>query len=223
VRGFAADPDHRDALDQGEPRPPAGRVGPNAIIQVGNALPGLVGIEAARSVFRAARLESLFDTPPQEMVDERDVRRLHDAVRNAFAPALAQAVLAAAGRRTGDYLLAHRIPRPAQVMLRVLPSPASGRLLAGAIRRHAWTFAGSGEFTVIAGRPLLLEIRRNPVCSKASTADPRCFFFAATFQRLFERLVDPLAIVIESECEARGAGACRFRVSFGRASAVALT
>jgi divinyl protochlorophyllide a 8-vinyl-reductase len=52
------------------------------------------------------------ETPPEAMVDERPVGRLHRVVRRALGPVKAECVMAAAGRGTADYLLAYRIPGP---------------------------------------------------------------------------------------------------------------
>jgi len=54
----------------------------------------------------------------------------------------------------------NRIPRAAQLVLRLLPAAPAGRILAGAIVRNAWTFAGSGRFRVAA--PGIFEIEATP-------------------------------------------------------------
>ena len=70
--------------------------------------------------------------------------------RRACAPRWAKPVRGASrakpAPRTGDYLLAHRIPKPVQALLKRLPAPLAARVLLAAITRHAWTFAGSGRF-----------------------------------------------------------------------------
>ena len=53
------------------------------------------------------------------LMDEAAAHRLHRALRRAD-PAGAPALLAEAGRRTGAYVLAHRIPPAAQAVLRRL-------------------------------------------------------------------------------------------------------
>jgi divinyl protochlorophyllide a 8-vinyl-reductase len=123
--------------------------------------------------------------------------------------------------RTADYLLAHRIPLPVQRVLKRLPAGLAARVLLAAISRHAWTFAGSGRFSASpAGRgrrPLVLEIRNNPLC-RGHAAVPACDFYAATFERLFQVLVHRDAQVVETACEACGDAACRFELRWARAA-----
>ena len=190
----------------------AGRIGPNAIIRVAEALPGYVGTDVTHGLFESAGLAGYLLAPPQQMVDETEVARLHAALHRALGGGLAGQVARDAGRRTADYLLAHRIPKPVQVLLKWLPAPLAVRVLLSAIRRHAWTFAGSGEFTARAGRPVQLQIRGNPMCRDLRSDTPACDFYAATFERLFRVLVHPASSVIETACEACGDDACRFEI-----------
>jgi divinyl protochlorophyllide a 8-vinyl-reductase len=188
------------------------RIGPNAIIQVAAAARALIGEERTQRLFRAAALESCLWSPPTGMVDEADVSRLHRHLRESLDPEVGRSCLLHAGALTGDYLLAHRIPRPVQVLLRSLPAAASSRLLLAAIRRHAWTFAGSGTFTAEAGRTVRLTINGNPLCRDAVSDVPLCHYYAATFERLFRELVSARTTATETACEACGAAACRFEL-----------
>jgi divinyl protochlorophyllide a 8-vinyl-reductase len=190
----------------------SGRIGPNAIIRVAEALPGYVGIDVTRGLFESVGLARYLQTPPQEMVDETEVARLHAALRHALGAGPAGQVARDAGHRTADYLLAHRIPKPVQALLKMLPAPLAARVLLSAIGRHAWTFAGSGEFTSRAGVPVTLQIRANPMCRELRSDVPACDFYAATFERLFRVLVHPSSSVIETACEACGDAACRFEI-----------
>ncbi len=107
-------------------------------------------------------------------------------------------------------------------MLRMLPAPLACRALLAAIRRHAWTFAGSGTFVAVAGRPTRLAITGNPLCHDEPRSDtPHCAYYAATFERLFRVLVHPRSTVIEVACEARGEDACRFEIAWQRAPVTA--
>jgi divinyl protochlorophyllide a 8-vinyl-reductase len=85
-------------------------------------------------------------------------------------------------------------------------------VLLAAIARHAWTFAGSGEFNAHVGRCVELTLHHNPLCRGWHSEGPACDFYAATFERLFRALVHPRAQVVEVSCEACGADACRFEV-----------
>lgn len=190
----------------------AGRIGPNAITRLAEALCGDIGEPATRGLFGHAGLADYLDRPPQEMVDEREVTRLHRELRDCLGSEHARRVSLDAGRKTGDYLLAHRIPQPVQWLLKRLPAPLASRVLLAAIRRHAWTFAGSGRFRARAGRPVRLEIAGNPLCRGALSAEPVCDYYAATFERLFRALVHPDARVVETACEAKGDASCVFEV-----------
>lgn len=189
-----------------------GRIGPNAITRVAEVLPSFVGQREARALFEQAGLGAYLTAPPEHMVDETEVTRLHRALRANLGTAVAGAVARGAGRKTADYLLAHRIPKPVQGLLKRLPAPLAARMLLAAIRRHAWTFSGSGTFTAKAGLPVVLTIRGNPLCKGVLASAPACDFYAATFERLFQVLVHPQARVRETACEAMGAAQCRFEV-----------
>lgn len=192
----------------------AGRIGPNAITRMAEALTAAFGPGRTEDLFRSAGLAAHLEAPPQHMVDEDEVTRLHAAVRASLASPDRRRVAIDAGRRTGDYLLANRIPRLVQHLLRPMPAPLAAKVLLGAIGRHAWTFAGSGTFTVEPGRPLVLAIRHCPLCRGAEAAEPLCDYYAATFERLFAELVSRRTRVEEIACEAQGAPACRFRLTW---------
>jgi divinyl protochlorophyllide a 8-vinyl-reductase len=189
-----------------------GRVGPNAITRVAEVLRMRGGEAATAALFDRAGLLDHLARPPQQMVDEAEVTRLHCALREAIGASVADAVAREAGTRTGDYLLAHRIPRAVKSVLVCLPAPLAARVLLAAIRRHAWTFAGSGAFDARAGQPAVLTIRGNPLCRGVALAAPACGFYAATFERLFRVLVHRDARVVETACEACGGAQCRFEV-----------
>jgi divinyl protochlorophyllide a 8-vinyl-reductase len=190
----------------------AGRIGPNAIIRVAEALRRAGGETLERRIFHAARLGGYLGALPQQMVDEAEVERLHRALRDTLDAERAREVSRDAGYATGDYLLAHRIPRAVQAVLKLAPAPLAARVLMTAIGRHAWTFAGSGAFAWAPGRPLSFEIRGNPICRGTFSDVPVCDYYAATFERLFRSLVHARATVVETACEAVGAEACRFEI-----------
>jgi divinyl protochlorophyllide a 8-vinyl-reductase len=190
----------------------AGRIGPNAITRVAEVLPALLGEAGTRALFEAAGLGGYLSQPPEGMVDETEVARLHRVLRQQLGPAVAGQVARSAGMRTADYLLARRIPKPVQWLLKRLPPVLAARVLLQAIGRHAWTFAGSGQFQAVAGRPCVLTIRDNPLCRGVASAQPACDFYSATFERLFQVLVHPATQVVETQCEARGDPVCRFEL-----------
>jgi divinyl protochlorophyllide a 8-vinyl-reductase len=119
-------------------------------------------------------------------------------------------VLAAAEAGTGGHILAHQIPQAAQGVLRALP--VAGPVLALAIRRNAWTFAGSGAFRVAGWRPLVFEIAGNPLVAGEAHGGPVCHWHSAVFRRLFGALVWPRVRVDETHCAAAGDAVCRFEI-----------
>ena len=194
--------------------PPAARarIGLNAITRVAQALERRHGRETAARVFAQAGLARHLAEPPSRMVPEDDVTALTHALRDALPHEAVRDVQREAGRTTADYLLACRIPRPVQALLRMLPPTLAARVLVAAIRRHAWTFAGSGVFTARLGHHVELSVCGNPTCRGLRTDAPACDYYAATFERLFRALVHRDARVTEIECEAAGGEACRFAV-----------
>jgi divinyl protochlorophyllide a 8-vinyl-reductase len=190
------------------------RIGPNAITRTAEALMAASGAGEQSRVFAAAGLVAHLIAPPTEMVDEHDVVRLHRALRSELGNTRARAIARDAGRRTGDYLLENRIPRPLHRVLPLLPRRLAGAILLSAMRRHAWTFAGSGEFEPRTGRPMQLVIHDCPLCRGAHADAPLCDYYAGTFERLFRVLVDPAVEVRETACAANGADACRFVVDW---------
>ncbi len=195
------------------PEAAPGRIGPNAILQY---LPVLQAVGARHDAMAQAGLGA---APGDDaMIPEADAARLHRAVR-ALRPQDAPRLAAKAGQRTADYILAHRIPRPAQRLLRALPAPLAARLLSRAIAQHAWTFAGSGTFRVLS--PWSFEIADNPLCRDEPSDHPLCHWHAAVFQRLYRVLVAPDVVCVETRCGAMpGETACRFEL---RRSATART
>lgn len=187
-----------------------GRIGPSAIIRVIDALREQIGESRAARLLRSAGLEGYLAAPPRQMVDEHEVKRLHQVLRFELGLERARWVSRAAGLATGQYLLAHCIPPAAQSLLRALPARFASRMLLSVIRRHAWTFSGSGAFIARTGRPLRLWISGCPVCRGTVAHEPLCDYYAVTFQRVFRALVHPDVVVREIECEATGAGACLF-------------
>lgn len=212
------------------------RIGPNAIIRLQEALQASVGSERARAIFERAGQGRHLTAPPVQMVDECDVTALYTLLPSQLGSRLAAEVSGRAGLLTGDYLLAHRIPRPVQRLLPWLPATFAARVLIAAIQRHAWTFVGSGQFEVTrvaasTGQPrsvggsndargvdrrprLLLRVGHCPICRGSAQSAPGCSYYAATFERIFIALVHPRTRVREDACQAMGASACVFQVSW---------
>ncbi|HIJ62276.1 MAG TPA: bacteriochlorophyll 4-vinyl reductase [Rhodospirillaceae bacterium] len=192
-----------------------GKIGPNSVIQLVAALKDAKLEAPASTIFQAAGAADWLTTPPDAMVDEGRVARLHQALRQGLEWPLALAILREAGLRTADYLLAVRIPKPAQCLLSLMPADWAARFLSRAIKANAWTFAGSGQFAVRRGKPTIFEMTGNPLCRGEQASKPVCVWHAAVFERLFEVLVSPGVRVRETACEALGDACCRFEVRHG--------
>jgi divinyl protochlorophyllide a 8-vinyl-reductase len=191
---------------------PSGSIGPNAITRVSQALETRLGPAARDWVFVAAGLRGYLHTPPSAMVPEAHVSALQACLREELIPDVASAVLRDAGELTGDYLLAHRIPRFAQACLRWLPARASAAVLARAIGRHAWTFAGSGGWRCDFGPPMRFSVTDCPLCRRIHADSPQCDYYAATFERVFRALVHARTTVAEVACQAQGDPSCVFEL-----------
>lgn len=199
----------------------AGLIGPNAIIRVAETLRDVMGEEATRLIFARAHLEPHLASLPTSMVPEQDVGALQTALFDEFEETDARKIAFEAGLRTGDYLLANRIPKPAQAVLKVLPPSLASRILLGTIKKHSWTFAGTGAFGVTKGRPVVVSIKSCPLCRGRHGANPQCDYYAGTFQRLFEVLVSRHTSVREVTCEATGGPSCAFEISWNKPAAKA--
>jgi len=165
-------------------RPPVrrgARIGPNSVLQLLPLLDEAIGRDERQRLLALCGM----DQPPTDsgLMDEGPAAALHQQLRRDY-PALAPSLTRQAGERTGDYIIRNRIPVAALRVLRVLPSWLSGPLLASVIEKHAWTFAGSGQFKLVSRQPLVFELRDNPVVRGESAAAPICHWHSAVFQRL---------------------------------------
>lgn len=188
------------------------RIGPNAIIRIAEALEELSPAHRT-PVFAAAGLVRYLEHLPESMVPEADVSALQTAVGEHLPPVLADSVNQRAGQLTADYLLANRIPRAVQGVLKPLPAGLAARVLLRAITQHAWTFAGSGSFRAVpVRRGAQVTITGCPVCAGRHLDHPACGYFTATFAGLFVSLVHSHTRVRETACQAMGDPACLFEL-----------
>jgi divinyl protochlorophyllide a 8-vinyl-reductase len=166
------------------------RIGPNAVTRLAESLRA-AGYDA-RSLFLAAGVAHAHDQPPTQMTPETDVITLYATLGGELGTEGGARIAADAGRRTGNYLLAHRIPRAVQALLRPLPARLAGPILLRAIQRNAWTFAGRGTVTTAAkGRSFAVTFTKAPTCDIPALRA----FYAGTFERLFTALVAPQSTV----------------------------
>ncbi len=194
----------------------AGRIGPNCLIRTVQALEERLGTDAARAWLVAHGHQDLTERLPESMVPEADFHALAGHVLDGLGAETGLAVLDRSGVLTAEYLLAHRIPAPARLLLPHLPSRLGLRILARAIGAHAWTFAGSGRFSVrLTGDPVF-AIAGCPMCRGRHASRPTCSYYRATFEHLLRRLIHPRLTVAEVACEAVGSTACEFRITLPR-------
>lgn len=189
---------------------PTACIGPNAITQMINALDRAVGHDSTCALIAAAGIQGYLAAPPVAMVPEGEVAKLHRRLREWLPPEQCTRISLEAGWETGNYLLERRIPRLAQGLLKPLPASWASRLLCSAIRKHAWTFTGSGSLRIEYRPRLAFVLEGCPVCRSVRTSAPACHYYAATFERLLRELVDSDLKVIETRCIALGHGDCRF-------------
>lgn len=187
--------------------PGTGLIGPNAVLQLVPLLDRAGGSDWRAVLMAQAGIAALPDG--SGMIPEGPVARLHQALRRD-RPDLAPGLGWQAGLATGDYILAHRIPRAVQMLLRALPWRISARVLSQAIARNAWTFAGSGQFLVIT--PQVFELRANPLLRGEVADHPVCDWHRGVFTRLYQRLVHPALTCVETRCCAMGHASCRFEM-----------
>ena len=192
-----------------------GRICPNVLIQTAYALCDRVGDDVAARLLTQSTSFGLRDLP-QEMVEESKANALVRAVHDAYGLPFARGLMRESGRRTGDYLLANRIPKPAQWLLPLLPNEMALRVLLTAISKHTWTFAGSAHVHITPGDPAVITLQHCPLCAGQRASEPMCDFYAGTFGRLAQALLGPKGWAEEVACEARGDSACRFLMGSGR-------
>ncbi len=61
---------------------------------------------------------------------------------------------------------------------------------------------------------MTLSFEDCPLCRGDHAATPCCDYNAASFEQLFRRLIAADAAVMETDCIATGAKACRFEIKF---------
>lgn len=168
------------------------RIGPNAIIQTVYALQHTYGTAATAHLLHHSphpAVRALNQRLPEAMVPEDLFHTLVGELEHQLGHTATASILERAGQHTADYLLAHRIPKPFQWVVRQLPPRAALALFLAAIKQHAWTFAGSGSFTtrnILSRSTPQLTLTLPPMARP-----PVAAFYAGTFGRLFQSLISP--------------------------------
>ncbi len=190
--------------------PKGARIGPYAILQLVPVIDDAAGTDMTKHLVAMAGVFELPD-PAAGLMDEAPAARLHQALRTEM-PEVAPMLAREAGWRTGDYILANRIPQKALRLLKLMPARLSAPILARAVEKHAWTFCGSGAFRLASQWPVVFEIKDNPVVRGEHSETPLCHWHAAVFERLFSALCGRQWRCTETHCCAQGAPACRFEM-----------
>jgi divinyl protochlorophyllide a 8-vinyl-reductase len=190
----------------------AGRIGPNALIQTASALSERYEPLRVRHILEGAGLEHLLAETPSEMVEEQSFHALVVSMLDLLGPTAVGEALARAGELTAGYLLAHRIPRPAQWLLRPLPPGPALAALLPAIAKNAWTFGESGAFSYTLGHRPQITIANHALCDTPEVAGAICHFYQGTFRTLFRTLVHPEAQLREAACQGRGDATCVYEI-----------
>jgi bacteriochlorophyll 4-vinyl reductase len=108
MRTLAASTSAPDADRRAEAGVAAGRIGPNAAIQLIVALETRGESEVLARLFHEAGREAWLAHPPQELIPARDAALLHVGLRRLLPPHRAEDALAEAGRLTAGYLSRRR-------------------------------------------------------------------------------------------------------------------
>jgi divinyl protochlorophyllide a 8-vinyl-reductase len=211
ARRVLADPDtpaHRALAAVAMPA----MIGPNAILQALPVMERVLGPNETRRVLDEAQIVAL--PAGDAMIPEICALRLHHALsmRNPFE---AIQVATESGHATADYIIAHRIPRAAAILLRWLPARLAAPLLMTAIRRHAWTFIGSGRFEPEGGWRFTID--RTDADDLTMPTDSLFEWYGAVFTRLYRRLVHPHAACVDEGCADARRFAHEYRIELRQA------
>lgn len=165
---------------------PVALIGPNAVLQTVAAMEARLGRAETRAILDDAQIAAL--PSGEAMIPEVQALRLHRWLA-LHEPIGSFGIAEDAGARTADYIIAHRIPRPAVWLLRHLPAMLAAPLLMAAIRQHAWTFIGAGQFAAQGAWRFTID----RTCADDAVVPPDSLFhwYAAVFTRLYRKLVDP--------------------------------
>ncbi len=186
----------------------SGRIGPNAIIQMGEALAARHEDQRARRIFGRAGLLPYLDQPPVAMVHQGEVARLFAAVADEPDTAAARDLFADAGRRTGP--LHPRQPHPGN------SAPHSPQIAAQT----------GNEDSPAGDQPPCMDLRRNRPgqllreftrqhhhCREPIATPLGCVWHAAVFETIFGALIRGHVQVRETCCHAGADHCCSFEIT----------
>lgn len=167
-------------------RRPGGLIGPNAVLQAVAVMEERLGVAETAAILADAQIERL--PTGKHMIPEVEALRLHRWLA-LHDPMGAFLIAEEAGARTADYIIANRIPRAAVWLLKHLPAALAAPLLMAAIRKHAWTFIGAGDFAPDGAWRFAID--RSAADDTVQPPDSLFLWYAAVFTRLYRVLVAP--------------------------------
>jgi len=191
-----------------------GKIGPNSIIQTVAALEEAYGVREARAILMRGGAGDLPDHLPSALIDEGDFHALVEVLIGQIGAAAVTDILSRSGQRTSEYVFANRIPPMARFVLRVLPPPLSLRVLLPAMKRHTWTFAGSGAFTCATGKAPWLAVSNPALFDTPAMAAAMCAYYRGAFEHMLRMLVSPRVMLRDVECQACGDRRCRYAIAW---------
>jgi divinyl protochlorophyllide a 8-vinyl-reductase len=187
-------------------------IGPNAVLQTVAVMEERLGHAETATILEAAQIARL--PSGEHMIPEIEALRLHRwlALRD---PLGAFVIAEEAGARTADYIVANRIPKAAAWLLRHLPATLAAPVLMAAIRKHAWTFVGAGDFC--ADDAWHFTIDRSQAGDPAMPPESLFHWYAAVFTRMYRTLVatDCTCRILTSDPAASKLAAPRYEISRG--------
>ena len=184
----------------------AGLIGPNTILQLRDPVARALGPDVLAQVLHLCNI----DMPSGDtMIPQEDAALVHRTLHRLF-PERSRDIAVAAGVATAHYICAHRIPRAARAMLRVLPSGLSERVLTRAVLQHAWTFCGTGHVSArCRAGTTEFALAANPMVDPGSHTALQCHWHVAVFAELYTALIGSPYAAEETHCCGAGAPACR--------------
>lgn len=185
-----------------------GYMSPNAVLSIHEPLADFIGEDRRNEIYSEAGLKFL--PKPEEAIRERQVTVLHQIIRSRF-PETYDEIMEVSGAAAARIVAQYRIDPKGRQMLRRLPLPLAVWMLVRTAELNAWTFCGSGRFVNLKTRRF--EIIGNPAARGLQSATPACTFHTSLFRTLFRTLIDPRIDCTEDQCEACGAGSCRFTLT----------
>jgi divinyl protochlorophyllide a 8-vinyl-reductase len=172
-------------------------IGPNAVLKAVEVMEERLGHAETQAILADAQITRL--PSGEHMIPEVEALRLHRWLA-LHDPMGAFVIAEEAGLRTADYIMANRIPRAVCWLLKRLPAALAAPMLMAAIRKHAWTFVGAGDFA--SDGAWAFTIDRSRAGDSVPPPDSLFHWYAAVFTRLYRALVAPGSACRMLEAEA---------------------